>query len=121
MPPARKDSAAIFDLYSRLLNDARLKRKLFAEIDRGSVAEWAVKLVIETFAKQLAGLQDTYMRERASDLRALSQRLLFHLDNITPAATQWRARFVLVADELTGAMLAEVPQNRLVGGWYAMA
>ncbi|MBF1994820.1 phosphoenolpyruvate--protein phosphotransferase [Serratia symbiotica] len=112
---SQKESAAIFDLYSHLLNDARLKRELFAEIDRGSVAEWAVKLVIETFAEQLASLQDTYMRERASDLRALGQRLLFHLDDITPAATQWPARFVLVADELTATMLAEVPQDRLVG------
>ena len=82
-------SAAIFDLYSHLLNDARLKRELFAEIDNGSVAEWAVKQVIETFAEQFAKLQDTYMRERGSDLRALGQRLLFHLDDTTRGATQW--------------------------------
>ena len=80
-----KESAAIFDLYSHLLNDARLKRELFAEIDNGSVAEWAVKQVIETFAEQFAKLQDTYMRERGSDLRALGQRLLFHLDDTTRA------------------------------------
>ncbi len=110
-----KESAAIFDLYSHLLNDARLKRELFAEIDNGSVAEWAVKQVIETFAEQFAKLQDTYMRERGSDLRALGQRLLFHLDDTTQGATQWPARFVLVADELTATLLAEVPQDRLVG------
>lgn len=112
---SQKESAAIFDLYSHLLNDARLKRELFAEIDSGSVAEWAVKQVIETFAAQFATLQDTYMRERASDLRALGQRLLFHLDDTTQGATQWPARFVLVADELTATLLAEVPQDRLVG------
>ena len=110
-----KESAAIFDLYSHLLNDARLKRELFAEIDNGSVAEWAVKQVIETFAEQFAKLQDTYMRERGSDLRALGQRLLFHLDDTTQGATQWPARFVLVADELTATLLAEVPQDRLAG------
>ncbi|MCE9938482.1 MULTISPECIES: phosphoenolpyruvate--protein phosphotransferase [Serratia] len=112
---SQKESAAIFDLYSHLLNDARLKRELFAEIDAGSVAEWAVKQVIEVFAAQFASLQDTYMRERASDLRALGQRLLFHLDDTTQGATQWPARFVLVADELTATLLAEMPQDRLVG------
>ena len=112
---SQKESAAIFDLYSHLLNDARLKRELFAQIDAGSVAEWAVKQVIEAFSAQFAALQDTYLRERASDLRALGQRLLFHLDDTTQGATQWPARFVLVADELTATLLAEVPQERLVG------
>ncbi|PVZ82462.1 phosphoenolpyruvate-protein phosphotransferase PtsP [Serratia sp. S1B] len=112
---SQKESAAIFDLYSHLLNDARLKRDLFTEIETGSVAEWAVKQVIEAFAAQFAALQDTYLRERASDLRALGQRLLFHLDDTTQGATQWPARFVLVTDELTATLLAEVPQDRLVG------
>ncbi|MCW6567390.1 phosphoenolpyruvate--protein phosphotransferase [Yersinia ruckeri] len=112
---SQKESAAIFDLYSHLLNDARLKRELFAEIDAGSVAEWAVKQVVEQFAAQFASLQDTYMRERAGDLRALGQRLLFHLDDSTSGASQWPERFILVADELTATLLAEVPQDRLAG------
>ncbi|WP_145555988.1 phosphoenolpyruvate--protein phosphotransferase [Yersinia canariae] len=112
---SQKESAAIFDLYSHLLNDARLKRELFAQIDAGSVAEWAVKQVVEQFAAQFASLQDTYMRERASDLRALGQRLLFHLDDSTSGASQWPQRFILVADELTATLLAEVPQDRLAG------
>jgi signal transduction protein with GAF and PtsI domain len=62
---------AIFDLYSHLLNDARLKRELFAQIDADSAAEWAVKQVVEKFAVQFTSLQDTYVRERARDLRAL--------------------------------------------------
>lgn len=112
---SQKESAAIFDLYSHLLNDARLKRELFAQIDAGSVAEWAVKQVVEQFAAQFASLQDTYMRERASDLRALGQRLLFHLDDTISGASQWPERFILVADELTATLLAEVPQDRLAG------
>lgn len=112
---AQKDSAAVFDLYSHLLNDARLKRDLFAEIDGGAVAEWAVKLVIERFAEQFALLSDSYLRERAGDLRALGQRLLFHLDDSARNVVQWPSRFVLVADELSAALLAEVPQDKLVG------
>ncbi len=112
---AQKDSAAVFELYSHLLNDARLKRDLFAEIDGGAVAKWAVKLVIERFAEQFALLSDSYLRERAGDLRALGQRLLFHLDDSARNVVQWPSRFVLVADELSAALLAEVPQDKLVG------
>ncbi|MDN5680755.1 MAG: phosphoenolpyruvate--protein phosphotransferase, partial [Ewingella sp.] len=112
---AQKESAAIFDLYSHLLNDARLKRDLFTEIDKGAVAEWAVKKVVEQFAAQFASLQDTYMRERGSDLRALGQRLVFHLDDTIQGNTTWPERFILVADELTATLLAEMPQDRLAG------
>ncbi len=111
----QKESAAIFDLYSHLLSDARLKKDLFAEIDDGSVAEWAVKKIIEKFAAQFARLQDSYLRERAGDLRVLGQRLLFHLDDTLQGTNAWPARFVLVADELTATTLAELPQDRLAG------
>ena len=112
---AQKETAAIFDLYSHLLSDARLRRELFAEIDGGSVAEWAVKKVIEKFAAQFASLTDSYLKERSGDLRALGQRVLFHLDDSIQSPSNWPERFILVADELSAATLAELPQNRLAG------
>lgn len=112
---AQKETAAIFDLYSHLLSDARLRRELFAEVDKGAVAEWAVKKVIEKFVIQFAALTDDYLKDRAGDLRTLGQRLLFHLDDSIQSPNAWPARFILVADELSAATLAELPQDRLVG------
>ena len=112
---AQKETAAIFDLYSHLISDPRLRKELFEEVDKGSVAEWAVKTVIEKFAAQFAALADGYLKERGGDLRALGQRLLFHLDDTTQAADTWPERFVLVGDELSATTLAELPQDRLVG------
>ncbi|KLU17027.1 MULTISPECIES: phosphoenolpyruvate--protein phosphotransferase [Xenorhabdus] len=112
---SQKESAAIFDIYSHLLNDPQLKRDLFCAVDNGFVAEWAIKTVIEKYAEQFASLQDLYMRERASDLRALGQRVLFHLNGSSTGSRQWPARFILVADELSANLLAELPQDQLVG------
>ena len=112
---AQKETAAIFDLYSHLLSDPRLRKELFEEVDKGFVAEWAVKTVIEKFAAQFAALTDGYLKERAGDLRALGQRLLFHLDDTTQAADTWPERVVLVGDELSATTLAELPQDRLAG------
>ncbi|CDG22882.1 Phosphoenolpyruvate-protein phosphotransferase ptsP [Xenorhabdus poinarii G6] len=112
---SQKESAAIFDLYSHLLHDPKLKQDLFHSVDNGFVAEWAVKTVIEKYAEQFAKLQDPYMRERASDLRALGQRVLFHLNDSFTEKGQWPARFILVADELSAHLLAELPQDQLVG------
>ena len=105
---AQKETAEIFDLYSHLLSDTRLRRELFAEVDNGSVAEWAVKTIIEKFAEQFAALSDNYLKERAGDLRALGQRLLFHLDDSIQGPNAWPERFVLVADELSATTLAEL-------------
>ncbi|EQA3418329.1 phosphoenolpyruvate--protein phosphotransferase [Cronobacter dublinensis] len=112
---AQKETAAIFDLYSHLLSDARLRRELYDEVDKGSVAEWAVKKVIEKFAEQFAALNDGYLKERAGDLRTLGQRLLFHLDDNIQSPNTWPERFVLVADELSATTLAELPHDRLMG------
>ncbi|EDW0969620.1 phosphoenolpyruvate-protein phosphotransferase PtsP, partial [Salmonella enterica subsp. enterica serovar Saintpaul] len=105
---AQKETAAIFDLYSHLLSDARLRRELFAEVDKGAVAEWAVKKIIEKFAEQFAALTDNYLKERAGDLRTLGQRLLFHLDDSVQGPNAWPERFILVADELSATTLAEL-------------
>ncbi|EGD3988075.1 phosphoenolpyruvate--protein phosphotransferase [Salmonella enterica] len=112
---AQKETAAIFDLYSHLLSDARLRREFFAEVDKGAVAEWAVKKIIEKFAEQFAALTDNYLKERAGDLRTLGQRLLFHLDDSVQGPNAWPERFILVADELSATTLAELPQDRLAG------
>lgn len=108
---AQKETAAIFDLYSHLLSDARLRRELFAEVDKGAVAEWAVKKIIEKFAEQFAALSDGYLKERAGDLRTLGQRLLFHLDDSIQGPNTWPARIILVADELS----ATTPRRSAAG------
>ena len=115
MANAQKESAAIFDLYSHLLNDPQLKHKMTAIITQGYVAEWAVKVVVEKVSAQFSSLKDGYMRERASDLKALGQRLLFHLDDDLSSTNIWPERFILVADELSASLLAELPEQQLAG------
>ncbi|HHE4677632.1 phosphoenolpyruvate--protein phosphotransferase [Proteus mirabilis] len=116
MANSQKESAAIFDLYSHLLNDPQLRQKMTGVIQQGYVAEWAVKVVIEKFSAQFSSLKDSYMRERASDLKALGQRLLFHLDDDLSTTNTWPDRFILVADELSANLLAELPEQQLAGG-----
>ncbi|EQA5333710.1 TPA: phosphoenolpyruvate--protein phosphotransferase [Proteus mirabilis] len=115
MANSQKESAAIFDLYSHLLNDPQLRQKMTGVIQQGYVAEWAVKVVIEKFSAQFSSLKDSYMRERASDLKALGQRLLFHLDDDLSTTNTWPERFILVADELSANLLAELPEQQLAG------
>ena len=44
----------LFSIFTRTcFPDTRLRRELFAEVDKGSVAEWAVKTVIENLPNSL--------------------------------------------------------------------
>lgn len=112
---AQKETAAIFDLYAHLLSDTRLRQALFTEVNQGAVAQWAVKKVIEKFAGQFAALKDSYLQERAGDLRLLGQRLLFYLNDTHQPPDSWPLHMILVADELSATTLAEVPQEKLAG------
>ncbi|EKT60121.1 phosphoenolpyruvate--protein phosphotransferase [Providencia sneebia] len=115
MANSQKESAAIFDLYNHLLHDPQLKKRLFAAIEQGAIAQWAVKKVIDDYVEQFSRLNDLYLRERGADLRALGQRLLFHLDDNLTAREQWPESFILVADELSASVLAEMPLEQLAG------
>ncbi|MGL4957964.1 MAG: phosphoenolpyruvate--protein phosphotransferase [Plesiomonas sp.] len=109
------ESAAIFDLYIHLLSDMALRKAMAEQLDQGVVAEWAVRKTFEHFAEQFAGLPDPYLRERANDMRALAQRLLFHLMDVPESEWTLPEHFILVTDELTATLIAELPREKMVG------
>ncbi|PSW04198.1 phosphoenolpyruvate--protein phosphotransferase [Photobacterium lipolyticum] len=108
-----KETLAIFDLFSHLLNDPMLRKDLFAKVSVGDQAEWAIRQVVEAYSARFANMKDEYLKERARDLRELGQRLLFflHYDDVTEQ--QWDEPIVLLTRELTAAMLATIPPGKL--------
>ena len=108
-----KETLAIFDLFSHLLNDPMLRKDLFHKIAGGDLAEWAIRQVVETYSARFANMEDAYLKERAQDIRELGQRLLFFLANEEQAEHAWDEPVVLLTRELTAAMLASVPRDKL--------
>ncbi len=104
-----KETLAIFDLFSHLLNDPMLRKDLFAKIVGGDQAEWAIRQVVEAYSDRFANMKDDYLKERAQDIRELGQRLLFFLHNDDVTEYQWDEPVVLLTRELTAAMLASIP------------
>ncbi|PSW08857.1 phosphoenolpyruvate-protein phosphotransferase PtsP [Photobacterium rosenbergii] len=108
-----KETLAIFDLFSHLLNDPMLRKDLFHKIAGGDLAEWAIRQVVETYSARFANMEDAYLKERAQDIRELGQRLLFFLANEEVTEHAWDEPVVLLTRELTAAMLASVPRDKL--------
>ncbi|MCE0493242.1 phosphoenolpyruvate--protein phosphotransferase [Vibrio salinus] len=109
-----KDTLAIFDLFTHLLNDPMLRNDLKTRILAGDRADWAVRQVVEEYSERFASMSDTYLRERAQDLKELGQRLLFFLYNSENEQYEISSPVILVVRELTASILASVPKDKLL-------
>ncbi|WP_162063398.1 phosphoenolpyruvate--protein phosphotransferase [Vibrio taketomensis] len=109
-----KDTLAIFDLFTHLLNDPMLRKDLKAQIEKGDRADWAVRQVVESYSNRFARMSDTYLRERAQDIRELGQRLLYFLSNTEQEQHNFEQPVILVVRELTASLIASIPKEQLL-------
>jgi len=107
------NSLDIFEMYKQLLSSVSLADEIKNKIDSGWNAESALKQIIDVYVVQFEGLDDVYIRERASDIRDLGNRLLFNLQEQQRLEEQLPEQFILVAEEVTAAMLAQYQHQGL--------
>ena len=105
----------LFDAYLHMLDDAALAGDVRQHIRRGQWAQGAVKHAILDQAATLERMQDSYLRERSADVRELGQRVLANLQEIRETRTSYPEDMILVAEEVTAPMMADLPIERLRG------
>lgn len=110
-----KAERALFEAYLRILDKASLGTEVEKLIHDGNWAQGALKSVIKEHVRHFEAMEDTYLRERAADLRDLGNRILSHLQQEKRSAIAFPPHTVLVGDEVTATRLAEVPKDRLAG------
>ena len=109
------DTLAIFDVYQGMLDAASLGNAVESMINEGWRAQTALKHVVEQFVDQFEALDDSYLRERATDVRDIGQRVLMHLQQRQRKPRQFPTDGILIAEEVTASMLAELPQDDIAG------
>ncbi len=109
------NSLDIFEMYKHLLDKANLGKEIAEKIAEGWTAESALKLVIDSYIVQFEGLEDSYLRERASDIKDLGNRLLFNLQALNAVEQRTPESFILVAEDVTASMVAEYQHQGLKG------
>jgi len=109
------NSLAIFDFYKQLLKQADISREIAKKINQGWQVQSALKLVIEQYIVQFDAIDDSYLRERASDIRDLGNRLLFNLQHQQTPQLILPKSFILLAEDVTAVMLAEYQHKGLMG------
>jgi phosphotransferase system, enzyme I, PtsP len=71
--------------------------------------------VILGYVAHFERMDDAYLRERATDIKDLGARVLAQLQESIELAPEFPDNTILVSDELTPAMLGEVPESKLRG------
>jgi len=107
------DNLAIFDVYIQLLEQADIRQEVLEKINQGWQAESALKLVIEHYVIQFEAIDDSYLKERASDIRDLGNRLLLNLQQQQTEKLTLPKAFILLAEDVTASMLAEYQHKGL--------
>lgn len=75
-----KEESRLMDSHILLLNDPDIKSKIVKNLhEKKKNVEWILIQVIEENIQKLNALEDMYLRERATDLVDISQRILRHL------------------------------------------
>lgn len=114
-PTLPKEEQYLFSAYLQVLNSTDLKADICNEIAAGQWAEGALRRVIKKHVMQFAGMTDPYLKERAEDILALGQRVLYHLQEKTEKSLTYPQKTILIGEKLTAADLAEVPAGLLCG------
>jgi len=111
----RAEERALFDAYSLMLNSESLMDAVVERIRAGNWASGALRETINEQARVFEQMEEPYLRERAQDIRDLGRRILVCLQSTgRRSAPPYPERTILVGEEISATMLAEVPREKLV-------
>ena len=109
------NSIDIFEMYNQMLSNAHLGKEIKEKIAVGWNAESALKLTIDSYVLQFESLEESYFRDRASDIKDLGNRILYHLQARVEKQSIVPESFILVADDVTASLVAEYQHRGLAG------
>lgn len=111
----RKEERALFDVYLMMLEDSALGGEVTQLIRTGQWAQGALRQVVSDHVVRFEMMDDAYLSERASDVKDIGRRLLGYLQEARKQTLTYPEKTILVSEELSPAMLGEVPEGRLAG------
>lgn len=111
----RPQERALFDVYLMMLEHTALAGDVIRVIRSGQWAQGALRQVVNEHVQRFEHMDDDYLRERASDVKDLGRRLLSYLQQAQQQTLVYPNNTILVSEELSPAMLGEVPADKLVG------
>lgn len=107
---------ALFDAYLMMLDSDSLVGDTIERIRTGNWAPGALRETVSEHVHAFDAMEDSYLKERVEDVRDLGRRILHRLvQQDEPEERQYPTDTVLIGEEITASMLAEVPPEHIAG------
>jgi len=106
---------ALFEAYLLMLDSENLVGATLDRIMEGNWAPGALRDTVLEHVRAFDAMEDPYLRERAQDVRDLGRRILQRMQEEGTERPDYPKKTVLMGEEITASMLAEVPPKRLAG------
>jgi len=106
----------IFDALKIILKDPQFISKVSSEIqDNQHTAEFAIEIVLEDYATRIESTSDSYLQQRASDIRDIKSFLLELLSGKFTSQIKPNSPSIIIAKELFVTDLARIGRKRILG------
>lgn len=112
------EEGSIFDAHLLVLEDRTLLDEVVRRIQQEKVnAEYAFQAVAERYAAMLAAIEDDYLRERATDMRDVTARVLSNLLGMPDEIDlrHLKEPCVIVSHDLTPSNTAQLDKRHVLG------
>ncbi len=106
---------ALFGAYENMIMDASMGEEVEELIQTGKNAAISLQKVMNIYRQQLMQVDDPYLKERAEDLHDLGRRILNHLAEKKSCVNEITDKCIVIANEITATMLAELPREKITG------
>lgn len=108
-------NAAIFDVHQMMLDDLDYVESITNMIRTQEVnAEFAVASTGDNFSKMFAAMDDDYMKERAADVKDISNRVISILQNAENGSVTGEKPVILLADDLAPSETVQLDKSKVL-------
>ena len=108
-------NAAIFEIHQMMLDDGDYNESVENIIETQKVnAEYAVAVTGDNFAQMFRAMDDDYMRERAADVKDISERVLSILNGGQKGKVVTDEPVIIVADDLAPSETVQLEKDMVL-------
>ena len=108
-------NAAIFEVHQMMMEDDGYNESVENIIrSQGVNAEYAVATTGDNYAQMFSAMDDDYMRERAADVRDISERLLTVLNGEETGAVDADEPKIIVAEDLAPSETVQLDKGKVL-------
>lgn len=108
-------NAAIFEVHQMMLDDLDYVESITNMIRAQEVnAEFAVASTGDNFSKMFAAMDDDYMKERAADVKDISNRVISILQNAENGSVTGEKPVILLADDLAPSETVQLDKSKVL-------